>query len=75
MRKLLIITTTLMLAACAPRMEKNVPQAQVDKDVADCNYEVSKASISAATSDYFAGMREGQLFNTCLTRKGYRVAH
>ena len=72
----IILIILLSITGCAPSGHFENPnvktQAQLDKDVRGCKYEVNKASASSNTDDVFGtAFREIDLYNECMETRGY----
>jgi hypothetical protein len=73
MKKSIILLLAMTACVGHPVSKPGITQAQLDADVASCNYEVHKAGASSNNNDPFgAGIVQGNLFNECLAMKGYK---
>lgn len=72
------IVLLLLLSACAGgghlENPKVTTKAQLDADMAACNYEVDKATASSSLDNPFiTGTLSGRLYNSCMAQRGYRM--
>ena len=80
MRFLLIVFVSLMVAGCGPtkpaftRLDgRAISQPQIEADKVICQGELSKAWLSANNAGFYRNEAAIEVFDGCMTQRGYRV--